>query len=99
VAENDIKEVEERVERIASPPAPSAIKVLDDKMLEHRFFIARWLTWLYCGAVGATAAYLIIRGFCFSDKSAFQDLFELIKVALLPVITLMLGFYFASSRP
>ena len=51
---------------------------------------------VYTGVVVLTALYLVIYG-ASQNKSAFADLSELVKIAILPIVTLVIGYYFGSK--
>ena len=71
--------------------------------LEHaqqadRSFIVRWVVWLYVGSIGVAIVYLgVVQGLRWNED--FLDgISELIKVAVVPVVTLVIGYYFGTSR-
>ena len=73
-----------------------------DQVVAHaqqvdRSFIVKWVVYLYVASIGVTIAYLIGRGlWCHEDH--FRDVSELIKIAIIPILTLVIGYYFGSSR-
>lgn len=62
-----------------------------------RSLIGRYVVRLYCGVIVATLLVLLGRGALVSttDLSAALDL---IKTAVLPVVTLVIGYYFGKSE-
>jgi hypothetical protein len=63
-----------------------------------RTLIVKFVGGLYVCTVGLAVGYLIIRGIGFGDKEAFANIFELIKVSVIPVVTLVIGYYFGSEK-
>lgn len=62
-----------------------------------RWKLARWIIWLYVGVVGATALHIFIRGI-WAGADVWEPFFELIKIGVLPALTLVMGFYFGVAR-
>jgi hypothetical protein len=69
------------------------------KESEDRSFIARWIV------VGYLVALLVITGLLFARAlasghwdSAVADAFEIFKIGVLPVVTLVLGHYFGRRQ-
>ena len=52
---------------------------------------------VYAFAIVLAVAYLFYRGII-CNEPVFSDLSELIKVAILPVVTLVIGYYFGSAK-
>lgn len=73
-------------------------KAFESSVVRDRSAIAKRIVWLYVSVIGATAAYLISFGLI-KQLNEFGNLSELVKIAVLPVITLVLGYYFGSHRP
>jgi hypothetical protein len=65
---------------------------------KDRSYIARLIICLYCAVVVTIALYLCYRG-VFGNENVAGDLAELLKIGVLPIVTLVIGFYFGSSRP
>jgi hypothetical protein len=63
-----------------------------------RSFIVHVVVWLYVGATGSLILFLFLRGLFSSDANAFSNLSDLLKVAVLPVVTLVIGYYFGTSK-
>ena len=63
-----------------------------------RSFIVRAVVWLYVLAIGALTVFLLWKGFWIGDDHAFSNLFDLLKVAVLPVVTLVIGYYFGTEK-
>jgi hypothetical protein len=61
-----------------------------------RWRLARYVFWLYVGVVGASAIYLLYRG-VFTGQDTIPELMDLIKVAVLPVVTFVVGYYYGTS--
>jgi hypothetical protein len=63
-----------------------------------RSFIVRAVAWLYVGTLGLTILFLLFKGLCRGDDNAFSNLSDLVKVAVLPVVTLVIGYYFGTEK-
>ena len=62
-----------------------------------RLHVTKVVIWTYAFVLGAIIVYLIWRSIWYGD-SVFEELIELVKIALLPVVTFVIGHYFGSSR-
>lgn len=67
------------------------------KLTEDRSFIVKWVVYLYVFSIALGLLYLTIQGLWFGEDR-FRDLSELIKIAVVPVLTLVIGYYFGTSR-
>ncbi len=90
-----LKAVEERVSDTRTPldaqPAPS----LDDT---SRNWIARTIIWVFVGAIVGGDLILVLQGWQSGTwLQAAAQAVDLIKSAVLPVVTLVLGYYFGRS--
>ena len=75
-----------------------ALRVFGERRhAEDRSFIVKWVVGLYVGSVAVAILYLLVRGACFGEDH-FQDISELIKIAVIPVLTLVIGYYFGTAR-
>jgi hypothetical protein len=62
-----------------------------------RSFIVRCVMAAYLFAIVVCIIYLIIRGlYCREDT--FDNIAEIIKIAVVPVVTFVIGYYFATER-
>ena len=59
--------------------------------------IVRWVVRLYAIAVAMTFGYLIFRGIWFKEDT-IMNISEIIKIAIIPILTLVIGYYFGSSK-
>ena len=59
--------------------------------------IVRWVVRLYAIAVAMTLGYLIFRGIWFKEDT-IMNISEIIKIAIIPILTLVIGYYFGSSK-
>jgi len=64
---------------------------------KDRLGIARTVIYTYAGAVAAALLYLLVEGWKFRQP-VFANIGEVIKIAVLPVTFLVLGFYFGSNK-
>jgi L-asparagine transporter-like permease len=60
-------------------------------------FIVHAVVWLYIGAIVSLILFLPWKGWV-GDDHAFSSLFDLLKVAVLPVVTLVIGYYFGTEK-
>lgn len=74
----------------ATFPESNAIKISASDRLK---FAKQILSWLGCICVGVFIAYPI-----YPDNKALSAIFELIKIGALPLITLVISFYFSKSN-
>ena len=78
--------------------ATLAIQAVEkSRLAKDRTFIVKCVVSLYCVAIGGTILYLICRGL-FSKDSTFSDISEIIKIAVVPILTLVIGYYFSKSE-
>jgi hypothetical protein len=54
--------------------------------------------WLYVGTIASLIAFLLLTGLLRGDDNAFSYLSDLLKVAVLPVVTLVIGYYFGTEK-
>ena len=67
------------------------------KHSEDRSFIVKSVVWLYVISVCLALLYLF-AGVIWLGQDRFQDISEVIKIAVLPILTLVVGYYFGTSR-
>jgi len=65
---------------------------------EDRSLIVKLVIIRYVLAVGAIILYLMVRGGICSDESTVASIFDVIKIGVLPIVTLVMGYYFGSAR-
>ena len=58
--------------------------------------LARLIVGLYVFVVGGIAIYLFYVGIK-TDENIFGSLIDLVKIAILPIITFVLGYYYGAS--
>lgn len=76
----------------AAVKAQASLKTGRDRSL------AAWVViGVYAAAVLAFIGYLIDRGICCREET-YSEIAEVIKTAVLPVVTLVIGYYFGSSK-
>jgi ABC-type nitrate/sulfonate/bicarbonate transport system permease component len=51
----------------------------------------------YCGTIGAIVIYLLYRGYYFQEK-VFDNFTEIVKIAIVPIVTLVIGYYFGTEK-
>jgi membrane-anchored glycerophosphoryl diester phosphodiesterase (GDPDase) len=64
---------------------------------KDRSFIVRWIVYLYCSSIAACLVYLIIKGI-YRNEDVFTSISEVIKVAVVPIVTLVIGYYFGTAK-
>ena len=69
----------------------------DLQLVQDRTFIAKWIVCLYVGSIAVSLLYLIYRGI-HGNEDTFVSISEIIKVAVVPIVTLVIGFYFGTTR-
>lgn len=53
---------------------------------------------LYVFSLGCAVLYMLWRGFTHHDETTVTNLSELIKIAILPIVTLVIGYYFGTAK-
>ena len=59
--------------------------------------IVRWVVRLYAISVAVSIGYLIFRGIWLKEDT-ITNISEIIKIAIIPILTLVIGYYFGSSK-
>jgi len=73
------------------------LRKFEKTFASDRSKIGKIIIWTYAIIIGASVFYLIYAGLrC--DREIFSDLSELIKTAVVPIVTLVIGFYFGVTR-
>ncbi len=65
---------------------------------QDRSFIVQAIVWTYIGGVAASIGYAAYRGIFCADGSVSATIFEIVKIAILPVLTLVIGYYFGTRK-
>ena len=52
---------------------------------------------VYSGVVAAAIAYLLYRGVYFKEP-VFDSFAEVLKIAVIPIVTLVIGYYFGTEK-
>ena len=60
-------------------------------------FIVKWVMAIYGFSIFVCILYLGYRGI-YSNEDVFDSIAEIIKVAVVPVVTFVIGYYFACER-
>lgn len=58
-----------------------------------RAFVTKWALWAYLGYAVVVGLYIMARG----ESAQSTQLIDIMKTLLLPIVTLVLGFYFGSK--
>jgi membrane-anchored glycerophosphoryl diester phosphodiesterase (GDPDase) len=64
---------------------------------QDRSTIAKWIACLYAGSIGGCLFYLLIRGLIYNED-VFDNMSEIIKIGVIPIVTLAFGYYFATAK-
>jgi hypothetical protein len=97
---DEFEQIEAEIGRISGTEKRlrSAISLFGERQrIADRAFIVKWIVGLYVGSIGLGIIYLMTRGLLFG-KDDFADISELIKIAVVPVLTLVVGYYFGTER-
>jgi hypothetical protein len=70
---------------------------LNAKAMSTSSLIVRWVVRLYAIAIAITLGYLIFRGIWLKEDT-IMNISEIIKIAIIPILTLVIGYYFGSSK-
>lgn len=98
--------MDDHVSRIASVQesvvkSGSQIQATSNRDDFDRSFIARAVMWAYVGIIAAGFILFAFRGLWAQSADnwtdAVKDIGDLIKTAVLPIVTLILGYYFGKS--
>jgi hypothetical protein len=79
-------------------------QTLDDVIRAHseisrenvRWKVTSVVIWVYAVVILSTIFYLIISSFVYSEDM-FGNIIEVIKIALIPVVTFIVGYYYGTS--
>ena len=69
----------------------------EQRRYRDRSFIVYAVVGLYTGSIGAAVLYLVIRG-AYYNEDIFDNLSEIVKIAILPIVTLVIGYYFGTKE-
>lgn len=99
---DDIEQVHEELLRLQSGKEAQLEQVLSGSAQLRRYrdssSVVQKIIWLYLLAMAASIGYLLVRSLsCKEDE--YATISEIVKLAILPVVTLVIGYYFASTRP
>jgi hypothetical protein len=97
---NEIQQIEAAIAQLPAGERQldSAIKMFREHgRARDRTFIVKWVVILYCCSIGAAIVYLVIRGLA-AGENQFTQMAELIKIAVVPMLTLVIGYYFGSEQ-
>jgi hypothetical protein len=98
--EPDVERVERQLE--ASRRAATASDKVADHVLmaewSDRSWIARGVIWMFVVAILGVLAIYLLQGFMSGDwTSVARQASELVRSDVLPIVTLILGYYFGRS--
>ena len=78
----------------AAGPATEALERL--RQARDRSFIVKCVVVIYGVVIALTVLYLIARGLLWKEDT-FDNVSEIIKVAVVPIVTLVIGYYFSKT--
>lgn len=64
---------------------------------KDRSLIVQYIVRIYTIAIAASILYLIYRGIYFAQDVS-SNISEIIKVSILPILTLVIGYYFGTKK-
>ena len=96
---NDTVDALEQRVKLLEGTAPSRTEIVTRQDAENRGWIARWIIVAYLGAIVITEVVMVIAaGLGHYDwRDVISNSLELLKSALLPVVFLILGYYFGQG--
>ena len=99
-AEKNLSEAARNVDKLDAD-LPAAIdkfaRLLALRRAGERKFLVYLVGGLYAFSVAAIILYLFFRSIC-APEDAFDNIFEVVKVAVIPIVTLVIGYYFAAEK-
>jgi polyphosphate kinase len=100
----DVQNLRSELDKLNAPTgqlktdATEAGKEAYDRLrAKDRSAIALIIAFLYAGVISVSIIFLVVRGWC-CNVDTFDDISELIKIAVIPIVTLVMGYYFAQSK-
>jgi polyphosphate kinase len=94
---SQLERIGDPAKRAASDAGDAAQEAAERLSAEDRSQIARIIVLLYAAVIGVSIIYLVVRGWC-GKEDAFDDISELVKIAVIPIVTLIIGYYFSKSK-
>jgi hypothetical protein len=77
--------------------SPAVIRAHSEISRENvRWKVTSVVIWVYAVVILSTIFYLIISSFVYSEDM-FGNIIEVIKIALIPVVTFIVGYYYGTS--
>lgn len=98
--DSEIDSVEARIGQAVAkePTLDDAIKARNSlRVGQDRSAIVVIVFAVYSGVIAAAVLFLLYRGYFFQDK-VFDNFTEIIKIAVLPIVTLVIGYYFGTEK-
>lgn len=89
--EDDARARLERLEQQRESQKTSELEA--DEAAKSRRFITRIVLWTWVSSLAAYSLLVIFESFVPTNKQASASLLEVIKIAVLPLTTLVLGYY------
>ena len=96
---NEIEKIQAALKRVDdfAPDFDAAVRAAAAQRQDRdRSFIVYSVVSLYVISVGLMVLYLFYRG-VWHGEAVFSDLAEIVKVAIMPVLTLVIGYYFGTK--
>ncbi|AMA55957.1 hypothetical protein [Bradyrhizobium sp. CCGE-LA001] len=93
-------EIEAQLQRVNDFPRDfnTAVRALEvQRQGKDRSFIVYAVVGLYVASIALTVMYLVFFVGMYEGEPIFNDLSEVVKVAILPILTLVIGYYFGSK--
>jgi uncharacterized protein YacL len=100
---DDFDAIQTEIQRLAEQEsnlqeaAGAATEALERlRQARDRSFIVKCVVVLYGVVIGLTVLYLITRGLLWKEDT-FDNVSEIVKVAVVPIVTLVIGYYFSKT--
>jgi hypothetical protein len=100
LSESEIDKVERAIGRAAASESTfdQAIQAHNSlRVGQDRSNIVLIVFLIYSGVIAATITYLLYRGIFFKEP-VFDSFTEVMKIAVIPIVTLVIGYYFGTEK-
>jgi hypothetical protein len=98
--ENEIDRIEDSIRQAAATESnlDNAIRARNSlRVGRDRSLIVIMVFVVYVGMIATIILYLGYRAYAFQEK-VFDSLTEIIKIAVVPIVTLVIGYYFGTEK-
>ena len=98
--DNEIDRVEQLIGRAVASESTFDLAIQARNRLrvgQDRSAIVLIVFVVYSGVITASTAYLLYRGIYFNEP-VFDSFTEVMKIAVIPIVTLVIGYYFGTEK-